>query len=233
MCRNLSALVILSVSVSLVPALHADVIFSWCSTDGGETLSGNATFSVQKDGSTYELVIVVNNTAPAGSSFSSDLTGLYFDIGGVSESALSMISGVATDGFVQSNGGQGSNNGGWESGFWSSGYNADNYGIGTSGRNGAYGWNDYGSPGDYYYLDKSATFVLAGLTSSQISISDVTAEYTAPGASFYTSQTAQATETNAAPEPATFFEFFAAVIVLGFAYRRRLARSRSGAPGPL
>jgi len=230
MCRNWSAIAILAVSLFLVPRLRADSIFSWCSSSGGDTLSGNATFSVQKDGSTYDLVVVVNNTAPAGSSFSSDLTGLYFNIAGVSQTALSLISGVATDAFLEtgyynqySYGSQWSSDGGWESGFWSSGDNGDHYGIGTSGRSGAFGWNDYGTQGNYFFLDRSATFVLAGLTSSQISISDVIAEYTDPGVSFSTSHTALATGTDVVPEPATFFEFSAALIVLCF-HSRRLRR---------
>lgn len=213
-----------------VPAMRADNIFSWCSSSDGITLSGNATFSVEKDGSEYDLVVVVDNTAPAGSSFSSDLTGLYFNISGISQTELSMISGVATDNFAQSgyygqdpnqnwNGGEESNSGGWESGFWSSGNNGDHYGIGTSGRSGDYGWNDYGTPGNYFYLDRSATFVLAGLSSNQISISGVTAEYTSPGLSFSTSQTALASETDSVPEPATFFEFASGIIFLGLRQR--------------
>lgn len=269
----------LAISASFVPGLFASQMFSWSSTASGYSLDGNVTFSTEQDGSAFDLVIQVNNSAPVGPSKSSEiLTGLYFDITGVSQTTLAMMSGIATDGFIESGnyteaaaGTAGSNvcapgaggtapnptcsttvPGGWETGYWSSGKDGYNYGIGTSGLSGAFDGNtnsgagqvDYGilptaaspSPAlvdpnsgvtnEFPYIDGTATFVLSGLTSSQITISSVAAEYgTTPDHSVTASQAANNSQAGSAPEPAAIFEVSGGLILF-FAARCGFTRAK-------
>jgi hypothetical protein len=178
MKRLTSASAALVLSTITAPSLFADQIFQWSSSASGYTLSGNAAFSTQRDGSLFDLIIVVNNTSPVGPSVPSQiLTGLYFDILGASQTSLAMISAVATDGFVETGnyieaadatagsnicapgaGGSASTPacpatvaGGWESGYWPSGNNGYSYGIGTTGGAGAFNGNPGTGTGQLNY----------------------------------------------------------------------------------
>jgi len=168
----------LVLSTIAAPALFADQIFQWSSSVSGYTLSGGAAFSTQQDGSLFDLIIVVENTAAVGPSVPSRiLTGLYFDIQGASQTSLAMISAVATAGFVETgqyiqaaDGTAGSNMcapgaggnapapvcsakvaGGWESGYWPSGTRGYSYGIGTTGGSGAFNGNATSGVGQLNY----------------------------------------------------------------------------------
>jgi hypothetical protein len=226
----------------------------------------------------------VNNDALVGASNASEiLTGLYFDISGVSESALSMMSGVATDGLIETGNyaqaadgtagsdvcapGEGGSAasptcsqtvaGGWESGYWPSGRDGYTYGIGTAGLSGAFdssrkkgtGGLNYGiaplaSTADPAlvdpkkgvanatpYVDGTATFVLSGLSSSQITITDVAVNY-GTGSHLITATSMSAENdamANGVPEPATVIQLSGGALML-FAWLRRKRRRMHRGP---
>lgn len=275
--RRFNCLSGIGLYLCFLSGLQADQMFTWSASPASYTLSGSADFSVVRDGSAFDLVIAVNNTAPAGVSVSSEiLTGLYFNIAGPSQGALEMMSAVATDGLIESgnytqpaNGTAASNicapgtggtagnpacsstiAGGWESGYWSAANNGYHYGIGTSGLSGAFNGNgttgagqvnygivpfgsaanpalvnpNTGITNQFPYTDGLATFVLAGLTTDQISIAGVSAEYgTAPEYSVAASQRITGNESGVSgvPEPATIVEMVGATVVIcGWFWRR-------------
>jgi len=178
MKRLTSAIGALALCAFTAPGLFADQIFQWSSSESGYLLSGNATFSTQRDGSLFDLLIVVDNTSPVGPSVPSQiLTGIYFDILGASQTSLAMISAVATDGFIETgnfiqaaDGTAGSNicapgsggsapspacpktvAGGWEYGYWPSRMAGYSYGIGTTGGSGAFSGNKTKGAGQLNY----------------------------------------------------------------------------------
>ena len=278
--RRFTCLSGIGLYLCLISGLQADGMFTWSASPASYTLSGSADFSTVPDGSGFDLVIVVNNTAPAGVSVSSEiLTGLYFNIAGPSQAALEMMSAVATGGLIESgnyaqaaNGTAGSNicapgvggsagnptcnstiAGGWESGYWASGNSGYNYGVGTSGLSGAFNGNrstgagqvDYGivpldgsgSPAlvnpntgvtnQFPYTAGIATFVLSGLTTNQITIADVSAEYgTAPEYSIRATQATPGSQyqVSGVPEPATIFELLGATLLICAWFWRRIKR---------
>src|SRR6185437_8416144 len=176
--RFLYALAMVILPAGMAPALHADQTYQWSTTVNSYLLSGNAVFSTQADGSAFDLVIVLNNTAPVGPSNSAQiLTGVYFDITGVSQTALAMMSAVATDGFIDSTslttpvaGTAGSNiwapgvggaansrtcptllPGGWESAYYAAGSGGYHFGIGASGQTGFFNGNASSGVGQVNY----------------------------------------------------------------------------------
>jgi len=132
--------------------------------------------------------------------------------------------------------------GGWEAAYFAAGFgdSNDHYGIGTTGQSGVFQGNsskagqaDYAiAPGDgvglssganasltnhFPYTYGTATFVLTGLTTNNIAISNVFAAYgTAPegtpGSSVPEAE---------APEPGTIIEFGAGLLLVALGYRRR------------
>jgi hypothetical protein len=134
--------------------------------------------------------------------------------------------------------------GGWEAGYFLNGIPAtgDHYGIGTSGQSGIFNGNGTSGVGnanyaiapssgitssnaitnEVAYTYTMATFTLTGLTSSDITISNVFAAYgTAPE---FTPAGVPLEAT--VPEPATMAEFAAGALLLAFGSRRRWSGRR-------
>jgi hypothetical protein len=136
--------------------------------------------------------------------------------------------------------------GGWEAGFWSGGVSSVNstltgvtahYGIGTSGQGGLFSGNtanagqvnygiapsvglsssaNSGVTGNFPYVSTEATFVLYGLTTNQITISNVFGAYgTAP-------EEVPGAVLTATPEPASFVGALSGgLLMMAIGWRRR------------
>ena len=100
---------VLALSVLLVPAAQASFVFTWSTTIPSTTIqvAGNVQFDVVPDGPGYDLVITLKNTSTQPQEESSAaLSGLFWNmtVDGVDPGPLTMKSGVAPDGLINSTG---------------------------------------------------------------------------------------------------------------------------------
>jgi hypothetical protein len=171
--------------------------------------------------------------------------GLFNTLGGTNTGTAANICAPGVGGTAQANKCSATLGGGWEAGFWSAGVSSKNanlptvtahYGIGTSGQTGLFNGNANNGVGGSNYsiapgstpngngsvntplVDQSATFVLYGLNTSSITISNVFAAYgTAPEV------VAAATNITSLPEPGTLSELAGGglLIAIGGFFRKR------------